>query len=151
VGSDPAYLHGERRQKWPCLLPTGGADALTDMTLGTPLVYYRVMTVQSSYCAQRCENGTEAETSLSASDEGVTPPTVHRGTRNGVGFREIGNGTLRHNYWNLSPEAMSTLGLSFSSPRTLSPYQTPSLSPHLVREVTSIKCKNSDTTSSTHM
>ena len=49
---------------------------------------------------------TEAETSRSASDEGVTPllytdesnpPTAHRGTRNGVGFGEIGNGTLRHN------------------------------------------------------
>ena len=29
---------------------------------------------------------------------GVTPPTAHKWTRNGMGFGEIGNGTLRHNY-----------------------------------------------------
>jgi len=46
--------------------------------MGTPLVYYHVMIVQSSLCAhaQHCESDTEAETSWSASDEGVTLPTV---------------------------------------------------------------------------
>ena len=32
-GSDLAYLHGERRKKGPCLLATGGAEALTDMPI----------------------------------------------------------------------------------------------------------------------
>ena len=45
--------------------------------------------------------------------------------------------------------AMTTLGSEFTSPGVSFLLETPSLSPHLVREVTSIKCKNSDTTSST--
>ena len=47
--------------------------------------------------------------------------------------------------------AMTTLGPEFLSPGVSFLLETPSLSPYLVREVTSIKCKNSDTTSSTHM
>ena len=47
--------------------------------------------------------------------------------------------------------AMTTLGPEFSSPGVSFLLETPSLSPYLVREVTSIKCKNSDTTSSTDM
>jgi len=47
--------------------------------------------------------------------------------------------------------AITTLRLEFSSPGVSLLLETPSLSPYLVREVTSIKCKNSDTTSSTDM
>ena len=47
--------------------------------------------------------------------------------------------------------AMTTLGLEFSSPGVSFLLETPSLSPYLVREVTSMMCKNSDTTSSTDM
>ena len=47
--------------------------------------------------------------------------------------------------------AMTTLGSEFSSPGVCFLLETQPLLPYLVGEVMSIKCKNSDTTSSTDM
>ena len=43
-------------------------------------------------------NDTDAETGRSATNKEVTLSTAHGETRNGVGFGETGNATLRHNW-----------------------------------------------------
>jgi len=74
------------------------------------------------------------------SEKGVETGTVHWTQGEGTTYK---TSHLR--------VAMTTLELEFSSPGVCFLLETPPLLPYLVREVTSMKCKNSNTTSSKDM